>query len=215
MRSHRKIVMLLAVVGLTTTAGYAAKPDQPQVEESPAQLAAQQSRVNRYFKNKVANAKFKECWSRLNGEGAISMDLSFKKTGGAWSFETVEATGSTLPQEEVTAAVACLQDAANKTSFPVSTAAFYEKGAKEFVLRWTFPVPLKGSSTQTAALINRGGGTTTSSCQVCAFRGVPPYGQYCKTVTSGGYKVCEIHGTAPSNSCAYMTACLTGGVILH
>jgi hypothetical protein len=214
MKRHRKIVMLLAVVGLTTTAGFAAKPDQPQAEESPAQLAAQQSRVNRYFKNKVANAKFKECWSHLSGEGSISMDLSFRKSGGAWSFETVEATGSTLPEEQVSAAVACIQDAADKTSFPVSTTAFYEKDAKEFVLRWTWPVPLAGSSMQTAALMKYRRNDVVELSDL-RLQGRPPVRADLQDGHERRLQDLRAHGTPPSNSCAYDKACLSGSIGLR
>lgn len=211
MKRHSMLVTLLVVLAQTATVGVS-EPTLTQEPESPAQTAAARSRVNRYFKNKVANPKLKECWGRLTGEGSIAMDFTYRRSGGAWTFDSIEVTGSTLPQEQVALAVQCLQDAAQATSFPVNPGAFYEKGAKEFVLRWTWPVPLEPSTSQasrTAGLMNTGG--TASSCQVCAFRGVPPYGQICKAATSGGYKVCQLHGTPPSNSCSFDKACLSGG----
>jgi len=209
----RMVTIAALLVFAHTTTGFSKElqaRDVPKEPESPAKVAAAQSRVNRYFKNKVASPKLKECWGRLTGEGVIATDITYRKTGGAWTFESVEATESTIPQDQVSAALQCLQDAAKATSFPVDPGSVYEKDASEFVLRWTWPVPLKASGdTRSGALINLGG-TTTTSCQACVFKGSPPYGLICKAVTSGGYKVCQLYGTPPSNSCAVDKACLSG-----
>jgi hypothetical protein len=172
-------------------------------------------RIGRYLQDSVVAAKLRTCWSQLKADGAVAMDLNYRKSGNNWTFESAKVTKSALPQGQDAIALRCMEESARATSFPVDSKQELEMAAPEFVVRlgWSVPLPAEGTQVTTeqmARMIGTGGGgvITVPGCSDCQLRGVPPYGYKCVAKSSGSNVDCEEVAT---NVCATTPkACLRG-----
>lgn len=183
-------------------------------------------RLSEYFQKSVVTPKLREHWSQLQGEGAVAMDFTFRKSANAWTFEKVAVTKSTLPKEQEAAAQRSMDEAARSTSFPMEPKEALEQAATQFVVRLAVPVPLPAEGTQlTTEQVARikGGGSgglgDVAGCSECVSNTEFPYGLKCESRSSGGHMDCKEHS---SNVCSTApTACLhgiftgAGGVIMY
>ena len=185
-----------------------------------------QNRISHYLQESVVGPKLRTCWGQLKGEGALAVDLTYRKSGSNWAFEDVKVKGSTLPQGQDVAAQRCMEESARGTMFPVDSKEALETAAPQFIVRLAFPVPLPAEGTQltsdqVARMIGTGGTgvITVSGCSDCVLRGEPPYGYKCVSKKSGSNVDCE---EIQTNVCATTPkACLRGafggmsGVIMY
>ena len=54
--------------------------------------AAAASRIGRYLQTSVVAPKLRQCWSQLQGEGVVAMDLNYRKAGNNWTFENASVS---------------------------------------------------------------------------------------------------------------------------
>lgn len=185
---------------------------------------AAQNRISRSLQSTVMTPTMRECWSRLQGEGAIAMDFSYRKSGNTWALDKVGVTKSTLPREQDTVALKCMQDSARNSSFPLDRRERLEKAAEKFVVRLSLSVPLPAAGSaitisQMARINGSGGLGDVAGCSACVSRTEFPYGLKCEARSTGGQLDCREHDT---NVCSLApTACLRGffsgasGVIMY
>jgi hypothetical protein len=186
-----------------------------------------QNRIGRHLQSSVVGSKLRTCWGQLKGEGAVAMDLTYRKTASSWVFESVKATRSSLPPGNDAMAQRCVADSARGTMFPVDSKEPLEAAAPQFIVRLAFSVPLPAEGTQLttdqiARMIGPGGSggvITVSGCSDCVPRTEYPYGLKCVAKKSGSNVDCE---EISSNVCATTPrACLRGvfggtsGVIMY
>ncbi len=174
---------------------------------------AAQNRIGGYFSSSVAS-RLRGCWSQLQGEGAVAMDVTYRKAGDKWTFEKVSMTKSTLPKGQESGAQRCVEESARDTAFPMEQSESLEKAAEQFVVRLGLPVPLPAEGTQMtpdeiARMIGTGGGLgDIAGCSECVSNPDYPYGLKCESRKSGGHLDCKEH---TSNVCSTApTACLRG-----
>ena len=186
---------------------------------------ATQYRLSRYFQESVVAAKLRDCWSQLQGEGAIAMDFTYRKSNNNWRFDKLSVTKSTLAKGQDYVAQRCMEDSARATVFPVEAKESLEQAAEQFVVRvgWSVPLPAEGTqmtSDQIARMTGSGGGGLghIAGCSECVSNPNYPYGLKCETRSSGGHLDCKEHA---SNVCSTApTACLrgvfsgTGGMVM-
>jgi hypothetical protein len=177
--------------------------------------AAARQRIGQYFQASVVDADMRTCWKALKGAGIVAADLTYRKNGGNWAFNTAEVKKTNLTDNQDALAQRCLEAAASGTSFTVDSKEELETRAELFVVRMGWPVPLppeggEVSDSAMARMINTGGSVITiSGCSTCELRGVPPYGYKCVSKSSGSEMDCEEVST---NVCATTPkACLRGG----
>lgn len=203
------------------------KEEAPSVPTFSDEGVGAQNRIGRYLQGAVVGANLRTCWAQLKGEGAIAMDLTYRKSGSNWAFENVKVTRSTLPQGQDSTAQRCLEESARGTMFPVEPKEALETAAPEFIVRLAFSVPLPAEGTQLtsdqiARMIGTGGGggvITVPGCSNCVPRREYPYGVKCEPKKNGSNVDCEEVST---NVCATTPkACLRGlfggtsGVIMY
>jgi len=189
--------------------------------------AAAGQRIGAYLQSTVVATKLRACWDQLKAEGAIATDLTYRKSGDTWTFDSVKVTKSTLSQDQDAMAQRCLEESARGTSFAVDSKQELEQLVRQFVVRlgWSVPLPAEGTempSEQLARMIGTGGAggvITVPGCSDCQLRGEPPYGYKCVAKASGSQTDCEEVAT---NVCATTPkACLRGmfggtrGVIMY
>ncbi|MGH9383558.1 MAG: hypothetical protein ACRD2N_04635 [Vicinamibacterales bacterium] len=186
--------------------------------------AAAANRIGRYLQDPVA-PKLRQCWSQLQGEGVIAMDLNYRKDGDNWTFDKASVTKSTLPTEQNAVAQRCMEESARGSAFAVEPKEALETAAPQFVVRlgWTVPLPAEGTQTSTDQIARMSGGSgpgaiTTPGCSTCVWRKEYPYGLKCEARKTGSEQDCE---EINSNTCAVTPkACLrgafsgSGGVIM-
>src|SRR6478752_2989907 len=150
--------------------------------KSRKQVARAQNRVNRYFRDSVVTPTLRECWSKLQGVGYITFDVSYRKSGSRWGFTRVAVIKSNLPFWQNETAARCMQNSIGGTSFPVKATDLREAYTNALVIRWTWPVPLPPKGAKMALIRGGGGGVgdTGAGCEVCDWRGTYPYGLTCK-----------------------------------
>jgi hypothetical protein len=186
--------------------------------------ASAQTRLSEYFQKSVVTSKFREQWSQLQGEGAVALDFTYRKSDNSWAFEKVNVTKSTLSKEQGAVAQRCVEDSARSTSFPMEPSEALEKAAEHFVVRLSVPVPLPPeggqlTSEQIALIKGSGGLGDTAGCSECVGRTEYPYGLKCESRTSGGHLDCREESTNVCSTAS--TACLHGifsggrGVIMY
>ena len=171
-----------------------------------------QQRVNRYFHNDVI-PKLKNCWNRVQGRGMIVIEHVYTRdASGKWIAGRLAMGNSTLPSGQAAVALQCMQEAVRATSFPVDRA---DGDSKEYVLRWTWPVPFPTNMIEQARIMfmAQGGGSGTGcdgkgtppACWECVYQknGIPKCKQACK-----GYEECNY---GPMDSCEASRSCVTGG----
>ena len=172
-----------------------------------------QKRVSRYFEQSVIAPKLRDCWSRLQGEGAIAMDFSYRKSADNWAFDKLAVTKSTLAKGQDALAQRCMEESVRATSFPVEPGEPVERAARQFVVRlgWSVPLPAEGTQMtddQIARMMGGGGLGDIAGCSECVERTEYPYGLKCEARTSGGHTNCEENST---NVCSTdPTACFHG-----
>jgi hypothetical protein len=192
------------------------------------QGASALNRLSEYFQKSVVTPKLRENWSQLQGNGAVAMDFTYRKSGDTWTFEKVAVTKSTLSKEQEAMAQRSMEESAHSSSFPMETNEALEKAAEQFVVRLAVPVPLPTEGTQLTseqiALIKGTGGGglggDAGGCSECVSRTEYPYGLKCESRSSGGHLDCK--QGANSNICSTLpTTCLHGifsgssGVIMY
>ena len=210
------LVVLLAVglLGCAHDPPAASEPAPPPAAENPQftqPVAEAQKRVNLYFQGVAASAAFKDCWSRVQGEGLARLAFHYKKTETSWTFEKVTSESAALPKGQDAVAEQCLQAALTGTSFPVLPENDREKTTEGFALHWTWPVPMPTTPEAMAARMqdDGGDGADVPGCSECVTRTEYPYGLKCVSKDSGGNLDCREHET---NVCSWSpTTCLRGG----
>jgi len=176
----------------------------PQVNVQPSHQAVQsisceraiatQNRINHYFHNRVV-PKIGDCWQGVKGQGTIAVEFNYKKGKSGWTAERMKVLGSTLTEGQDAVALQCLQDAVQGTSFPVQDG---DLSAEEFLVNWSWPVPLPRDLNAVAQrMIDTGGGGRgcggsegpAPACHDCFY--IPIVGiSYCGS-TCVGYKNCR------------------------
>jgi hypothetical protein len=178
-------------------------PASPEQGERPSQATvAAQEAVTRAF-HATVTPKLRACWDRLQGEGSIEMAFTYVASsgGGGWELENVEPIKATLPEEQVAAAVRCMQESARGMSLtlpPDDGSKAYEK----LVLKWTWLVPLPPEGSE--ALARRAADEDPPrGCAKC----ISNYPARCQWSASGEAD-CRVDG--PSQCSTSGTKCLGG-----
>lgn len=134
-------------------------------------VIASQNRINRYF-HKAVVPKMSACWSRIQGEGTIDFQFTYKRTAGGWEWEKLGVSGSTLPKGQDAVALQCMQESVRGTSFPVEEV---DGKAVEFFADWRWPVPWPKDITEMARMAGNGiiwgecGLGKLKKCQDCLY----------------------------------------------
>jgi hypothetical protein len=104
-----------------------------------------------------------------------------------WQQQEIES--STLPAGQDAIALECMQDAARDSAFPME-AREANRGATEFNIHWTWPVPFPQDLTVLGRMIDTGGGGEgcKKSCVSCPCKFIPGAGTTCSCASScSGY----------------------------
>src|SRR5438067_13250534 len=220
----RRIGTVVLAVSLAMAACRTGQAPPPTFSDGGA---GAKNRIGRYLLDNVVTSKLRSCWGQLTGEGAVAMDLTYRKSDTYWVFENAKVTKSTLARGHDVIAQRCIEESARATMFPVDAKEALETAAREFIVRLAFSVPLPAEGTQLtsgqiARMIGSGGGAgeiTVSGCSDCVPRTEYPYGVKCVSKSSGSNVDCE---EISSNVCATThRACLRGldggtsGVIIY
>ena len=166
-----RILLIAALMWVTQACKQNETP--PMKEPTKEQLAtavqstscekaiATQNRINRYFHHAVV-PKLKNCWDRLKGQGTIAIEFNYKRGGSGWATERMKVHRSTLPEGQDAIAFQCLQDSVLGTSFPIEED---DGSAEEFLVNWSWPVPLpKDINAVAQRMIDTGGGPGPRDC---------------------------------------------------
>ena len=219
--------LVLAFLIAMVACAHGGKPDtQTYPTKFNDNGAPMQKRVSGYFQQSVVSPKLRDCWSRLQGQGAIAIDFTYRKSVNDWEFEKLIVTKSTLAKGQDALAQRCMEDSVRATSFPVDPKESLETAARQFVVRlgWSVPLPAEGTDMtgdQIARMMGGGAGGLgdVAGCSECVSRTEYPYGLKCESRKSGGHLDCREHST---NVCSTApTACFhgvftgAGGVILY
>jgi len=216
------LLVVALVVNLSAcTYGRMGESQKPQAQDQTfgENITTAQTRINRYFQNAVVTAAWKECWSRLKGEGLIAMDFTYRKAKDTWVFEKIAVKKSTLPEGQDAVALRCMEESARTTSFPVEMSNGPERAANAFVIRWTWPAPMPTTKEQMAARMIGGGGLgDVAGCSECVERTDYPYGLKCESRDRGGHLDCREESTnvcsTASTSCLRGSFGIAGGVVI-
>lgn len=221
----RILTMVLFALLLAIASSGCRREETPPYPTSFVDDKVQATRIGRYLQDSVA-PKLRGCWNQLRGEGAVAIDLTFKKSGSDWMFDNSSVRKSSLADEQDATAQRCMDEAARGTVFPVDQKEGLETASPQFVVRlgWSVPLPAEGTqmtNDQIARMIGGSGGggvITVPGCSACVSRKEYPYGLKCESRRSGSDKDCE---EINSNTCATTpTSCLrgafsgTGGVFI-
>lgn len=177
--------------------------------------AAAATRIGRSLQDSVT-AKLRQCWSQLQGEGVIAMDLNYRKSGQTWTFDSARVTKSTLTGDYNAVAQRCMEESARGSSFALEPKEALESAASQFIVRlgWLVPLPPEGTPVTTEQIARMSGGSgagviTVPGCSACESRKEYPYGLKCVAKKTGSEQDCE---EINSNTCAVTPkACLRGG----
>ncbi|HJU73938.1 MAG TPA: hypothetical protein VJ717_09335 [Gemmatimonadaceae bacterium] len=176
-------------------------PEASELITDLEQTAASQSVVNHYFFTSVT-PKLRTCWSQLQGEGTVDLALRYTKSDSGWMFERVEPLTSTLPNEQVAAAQACMQEAATGSSFALEEPRG-GKSFEKFVVKWRWLVPLpEEKSQEMARRLNN-----TDPPKGCA-KCIANYPARCVWSETGKEEDCRVE--APNSCSTTGTKCLSG-----
>jgi len=195
MKSLGSVLSILLAITLPSCT-----PRKTEAVASLERVVATQDRVNRYFHKGVA-PRMMSCWTGLAGEGTMAIEIGYRRDGRLWAAGNSGIRSSTLAKDQAEVALRCFQEAVRDTSFPV------ERGdgeAKEFLVKWSFPVPWPKDITEVAMRMSvdtgKGGGcggpeAPPPACQDCFF--IPIFSiSYCAS-TCAGYSNC----TPEPNGC--------------
>ncbi len=203
--------LCIALATAATACNRPGNEEPPPLPDFSEDGAGVQRRVTQYLEGVVP--KVRTCWSQLQGEGAIATDMVYRKSGSAWTLDSVRVTRSTLAKGQETTAEQCLSDAARGSSFAVDANERLEQAASKFVVRlgWLIPLPPPNTELtkdQVARMIGTGGVITVPGCSNCVSNPNPPYGLKCESKSSGSNVDCE---EISSNVCATTPrACMRG-----
>jgi hypothetical protein len=170
------------------------------LDDLEATVAAQTA-VNHYLFTSVT-PKLRTCWGSLQGEGTVDLALRYRLSDGKWTFERADTIGGTLPNEQQSAAQACMQQAAMGSSFELAEPA----GAKTFERfvvkwRWLVPLPPEGSQIMARRLNDQ---EPPKGCAKC----IANYPARCVWSETGKEEDCRVDG---QNVCSTTgTKCLSG-----
>jgi hypothetical protein len=141
---------------------------QPTKDDSAERTAAAQNRIAGAFYSSLV-PKLKTCWDDVKGQGEIRFKYTYRREGNNWLWQGQELDGSSLDKGQDAAALACMQDAARGSTFPLEPEEA-TRASKELVVYWGWPVPLPPDTTQLARMIDTGGGgECRKSCKDCAW----------------------------------------------
>ena len=177
---------------------------QGPARDTQRQIARAQNQLNRHFSDAVVTPTLRECWSRLQGDGAIVFDFTYRRSGSRWAFDKIALIKSNLPAGQDEVALRCMQDSVGPTSFSVNVAGLREAYGQNFVVRWTWPVPLPPKGT-VVAHINDGGLGSQGKCANCKMVG----GKATCDFVPSGKTDCRLDPKQP-NLCSTGPACLSG-----
>ncbi|HVF38473.1 MAG TPA: hypothetical protein VM939_01145 [Gemmatimonadaceae bacterium] len=211
------IMLGLSVAMLACTKSDSDEPP-PKQEAAPRPVFTDagkgaQQRIGSYLQSSVVTDKLRTCWTQLQGEGAVAVDLTYRKSGDNWTFDSATVKKSSLAKGQEATVQRCIEESARATTFPRDSNQPLETAADQFVVRlgWSVPLPAEGTqltSTQMARMIGTGGVITVPGCSECVSRKEYPYGLKCEARSSGSNTDCEEINT---NTCAYTPkACLRG-----
>lgn len=148
--------------------------------------------------------ELRDCWAKLQGDGAVAVDLEFRKADEAWAFDRVLLKQSSLEKGQDAVAVACLETALRGSSFEVDAADSLEAAGERMVARqgWPVPLPVEGERLPPDVVARKFGGgggpsVTISGCSTCVHvKGTNGY--RCESRDTGSERDCE---EKPPNSC--------------
>jgi hypothetical protein len=178
---------------------------QGPARDTQRQIARAQNELNRHFSDAVVTPTLRACWSSLQGDGAIVFDFTYRRSGSRWAFDKIALIKSNLPAGQDEVALLCMQDSVGPSSFSAKVAGLREAHGQNFVVRWTWPVPLPPKGT-VVAHINDGGLTGSRDCQTCQTRG----GRAICEAAKSGFKGCKLDPKQPNLCSTESTACLSG-----
>lgn len=163
----------------------------PTQDESAERIAAAQNRVASGFYSSIVPG-LTGCWGEVTGKGAVQFKYVYARDGNDWTFQNIEADGTSLDKGQEAAAMQCMQTAARESRFPVDPEEAAQ-GSKEMVIHWSWPVPLPKDTTQLARMIveNPPGGECAKICHDCAWK---PGQSFCAMACSG-WSGCVEDGT--------------------
>jgi hypothetical protein len=189
---------LLALVSLACTR---TEPGSGSVLADLEKTIASQQTVNHYLFTSVT-PKLRTCWDKVQGEGTVDLALRYRRSEGHWVFERADSIRSTLPPEQAAIALGCMQESAAGSSFDLDEPPG-GKDFEQFVLKWTWLVPLPPEGSEVMAR-RAGGLTPAAGCAKC-IANIPAR---CQWSQSGSEEDCRVDGP---NACSTSgTKCLTG-----
>src|SRR5262245_36426372 len=106
------------------------------IKQSEKQIARAQNQLNRHFSDAVVKPTLRECWSRVQGDGAIVFDFTYSRSGSRWVFDRIALIKSNLSAGQDEVALRCMQDSVGSTSFSVKLADLPGAYGPNFVARW-------------------------------------------------------------------------------
>src|SRR5215213_5757772 len=125
-----------------------AKEEPPLPVDFSDAGAGAATRIGRYLQDSVVGPDLRTCWAQLKGDGAVAMDMTYRKSGNNWALVSVKRTKSSLPEDQSAAALRCMEEAAKGTTFPVDSKEALETAAPTFIVRIGWPVPLPAEGTE-------------------------------------------------------------------
>ena len=210
---NRSFVLCMLVVLLAACAKSGpARPEKPN-GQAPSRVLTfhdggvdMRKRLSGYLGSKVT-PEFRDCWSKVKGEGALAIDIEFRKAEKTWVFDRILTKQSSLGKGQETVAVGCLESAVRGTSFPADPNDALEAAGPRMVARQGWPVPLPADGERLASDVvarrfGSGGGLgeiTVKGCSKCVDAENPPPFYKCESRDTGSERDCE---EKPPNGCA-------------
>jgi len=174
---------------------------QGVARDTDRRIARAQNQLNRHFNDAVVTPALRECWSRLQGDGAIVFDFTYRRSGSHWAFDKIALIKSNLHAGQDEVALRCMQGSVGSSAFSLKVAGPRETYGQNFVVRWTWPVPLPPKGT-VVAHINDGGLIGSRDCQTCQH-------SKCEAAKSG-FTGCRTDPKQPNICSTDKTACMSG-----
>lgn len=168
-------------------------------------IISTQQRLNRYFHSAVF-PKLKQCWASLKGTGVVEFKYKFIKVPtNKWISDEVSIESATLDEGQQPIALKCMQIAVASTSF---SALGTERASKEFVMYWSWPVPVPPNVGElTTAMFARRPRTTGGGCNG---RGGPPRCWICRGLKCEKACVGLLDCAVGVDSCVTFGECSSG-----
>lgn len=188
---------IFLVIGCTRRSPDGGGSEINDIEET----IAAQTVVNHYLFTSVTS-KLRTCWSKLQGEGTVDLALRYAKSNTKWMFEKVDAISSTLPDEQLRLAQACMQEASTGSSFALEERPG-GKNFERFVVKWRWLVPLPAEGSQEMAR-RVGEQDPPKGCAKC----ISNYPARCVWSETGKEEDCRVE--APNACSTTGTKCLSG-----